>query len=200
MNLPLDQLTLLLLSLFPLSDANMEARKTIGNCKFDILFTKCVPHILETILFSLDYESYNTCLKVSTAWRELISSDSCRKKAKSIFHGEIDQDEDKLWQAAKEGNIEKVQSLSSRIFVDVNCVRGLDLSTPLYGAVSAPALHPRYASHKNVIKLQRGAKPNKSNKYEKTPNGDYFIKRSVMKGVLPQILEDLIQARKKVKV
>lgn len=38
------------------------------------------------------------------------------------------------------------------------------------------------------------------NKYEKTPNGDYFIKRSVMKGVLPQILEDLIQARKKVKV
>ena len=30
------------------------------------------------------------------------------------------------------------------------------------------------------------------NKYEKTPNGDYFIKRSVMKGVLPQILEDLI--------
>ena len=37
-------------------------------------------------------------------------------------------------------------------------------------------------------------------KYEKTPNGDYFIKRGVMRGVLPQILEDLVQARKKVKV
>lgn len=37
-------------------------------------------------------------------------------------------------------------------------------------------------------------------KYEKTPNGDYFIKRSVMRGVLPQILEDLVEARKKVKV
>ena len=38
------------------------------------------------------------------------------------------------------------------------------------------------------------------NMYEKTPNGDYFIKRSVSRGVLPQILEDLVQARKKVKV
>lgn len=38
------------------------------------------------------------------------------------------------------------------------------------------------------------------NKYEKTPNGDYFIKRGVMKGVLPQILEDLVAARKKVKI
>jgi len=36
--------------------------------------------------------------------------------------------------------------------------------------------------------------------YEKTPNGDYFIKRTVMRGVLPLILEDLVQARKKVKV
>jgi DNA polymerase delta subunit 1 len=36
-------------------------------------------------------------------------------------------------------------------------------------------------------------------KYERTPNGDYFVKRSVQKGVLPQILEDLIQARRRVK-
>ena len=36
--------------------------------------------------------------------------------------------------------------------------------------------------------------------YEKTPNGDYFAKRNVVRGVLPQILEDLVQARKKVKV
>ncbi|TNV85757.1 hypothetical protein FGO68_gene3112 [Halteria grandinella] len=35
--------------------------------------------------------------------------------------------------------------------------------------------------------------------YEKTPNGDYFIKKSVKKGVLPIILEELIQARKHVK-
>lgn len=33
----------------------------------------------------------------------------------------------------------------------------------------------------------------------KTPNGDYFIKSSVKKGILPQILEELISARKKAK-
>jgi DNA polymerase delta subunit 1 len=33
-------------------------------------------------------------------------------------------------------------------------------------------------------------------KYERTPNGDYFVKKSVTIGVLPQILEDLITARK----
>jgi DNA polymerase delta subunit 1 len=33
----------------------------------------------------------------------------------------------------------------------------------------------------------------------KTPNGDYFIKASVKKGILPQILEELIGARKKAK-
>jgi DNA polymerase delta subunit 1 len=37
------------------------------------------------------------------------------------------------------------------------------------------------------------------NKYEKSPNGDYFVKKNVVRGVLPQILEDLISARHKVK-
>ncbi len=36
--------------------------------------------------------------------------------------------------------------------------------------------------------------------YERTPNGDYFVKKSVKKGVLPIILEELIQARKRVKL
>lgn len=36
--------------------------------------------------------------------------------------------------------------------------------------------------------------------YERTPNGDYFIKKSIKKGVLPIILEELIQARKRVKI
>lgn len=32
--------------------------------------------------------------------------------------------------------------------------------------------------------------------YEKTPNGDYFVKKKVNKGVLPHILEELIATRK----
>jgi len=38
-----------------------------------------------------------------------------------------------------------------------------------------------------------------SSKFEKSPNGDYFVRRSVVQGVLPQILEDLVEARKQVK-
>ena len=33
----------------------------------------------------------------------------------------------------------------------------------------------------------------------RTPNGDHFVKASVKKGILPQILEELISARKKAK-
>jgi DNA polymerase delta subunit 1 len=33
----------------------------------------------------------------------------------------------------------------------------------------------------------------------KTPNGDYFMKSSMKKGVVPMILEDLIGARKRAK-
>lgn len=35
--------------------------------------------------------------------------------------------------------------------------------------------------------------------YEKTPTGDYFVKASVRKGILPRILEELLDARKKAK-
>ena len=33
----------------------------------------------------------------------------------------------------------------------------------------------------------------------KTPNGDFFIKKSIFKGVLPKILHDLVSTRKAVK-
>ena len=33
--------------------------------------------------------------------------------------------------------------------------------------------------------------------YIRTPNGDYFIKQTIKKGLLPMILEELIMARKK---
>jgi DNA polymerase delta subunit 1 len=35
--------------------------------------------------------------------------------------------------------------------------------------------------------------------YERTPNGDYFVKSEIKKGILPLILEELIGARKRVK-
>lgn len=36
--------------------------------------------------------------------------------------------------------------------------------------------------------------------YERTPSGDVFVKKDVLKGILPQILEELLAARKRAKV
>lgn len=33
--------------------------------------------------------------------------------------------------------------------------------------------------------------------YIKTPSGNYFVKERVRRGILPEILEDLLSARKK---
>ena len=136
---------------------------------FDTLFTMNVPHLLEKIFFSLDYESFKICLQVSTKWTELLTSESYLDEAKSLYHGEIVRDEGNLWLAAKQGNIGKVQSLSGSIFVNVNCEKGSDRSTPLCEAVeSACALSNRArnkakkASRKKVVQLllDRGANPN----------------------------------------
>lgn len=43
------------------------------------------------------------------------------------------------------------------------------------------------------------AKEFKDDEITQTPNGDFFVKPSVKKGILPMILEELIAARKKAK-
>ena len=62
-------------------------------CEFDRVFSKNVPHILENIFFSLDYESYKKCLELSYAWNELLKSESYQKKLKE----ELDRDHEKFW-------------------------------------------------------------------------------------------------------
>ena len=49
------------------------------------MFTKSVPHILEKIFFSLDYESFMACGKVCLAWKELHSSESYQQKADELL-------------------------------------------------------------------------------------------------------------------
>ena len=51
--------------------------------KFGILFMKYAPHIVEKI-FSLDYESFQTCPKVESTWDELLTSDSYQ-----VFHEKV---------------------------------------------------------------------------------------------------------------
>ena len=65
----------------------------MGSCAFDKLFSMNVPHILEKIFFSLDYESYKKCLEVSYAWNELLKSEQYLKIGKCEFQDELSEDE-----------------------------------------------------------------------------------------------------------
>ena len=56
------------------------------HCPLDELFTRNVPHILENIFFSLDYESFKTCMEVNKGWHELLTSRFYNKKALLLFH------------------------------------------------------------------------------------------------------------------
>ena len=81
-------------------------------CAIDKLFAKSVPHILEKIFFSLDYESYKHCLEVNTKWNALLISESYLKIGRSMFQDDIANDEKTLllW-IARDGNEKEVRRL-----------------------------------------------------------------------------------------
>ena len=87
---------------------------------FDTLFTRNVPHILEKIFFSLDYESYKLCLEVSKVWNDLLSTESYKKRAKYEYKQEISDDVKELYRQSNDGNIDAVMKIISIGLVDVN--------------------------------------------------------------------------------
>ena len=122
------------------------ARESADPCVtvFCTLFTKSVPHILERIFFSLDYESFKKCLEVSTAWKELLTSESFIIRGKMVFREEILRDEKTLPDASGRGKLDKVRNLLSTGMVDVDCAdQGWPHPTPLYKAA--------YCGHEDVI-------------------------------------------------
>ena len=91
--------------------------------------TKNVPHILEIILFSLDYKSFANCRKVSNTWRALLTSKSFQKKANSIYIQERVRCEKKLLKCSDAAKVYHLLSIG----VDPNCQDSWGL-TPLYYA------------------------------------------------------------------
>ena len=53
-------------------------------------------YVLEKIFFYLDYESFKSCLEVSKAWHELLTSELSIKKGKDVYHDAILEDHKKL--------------------------------------------------------------------------------------------------------
>ena len=141
-----------------------------GSCGFETLFAKNVPHLLEKIFFSLDYESFKTCREVNCTWHKLLTSDSYLKKAKSVFQEGILEDEKKLWLASKKGNVaEALRILDIAIgLVDINCM-------VVYGDGEAYGSTPLWQAgpwgKKDMVQLllERGADPNKADTRGRTP-------------------------------
>ena len=52
-----------------------------GHCAFDLLLSKSVPHVLEKIFFSLDYESFKNCQEVCNGWKKSLTSERFQRKA-----------------------------------------------------------------------------------------------------------------------
>ena len=88
------------------------------NANNRVLFNRDIPHVLEKIFLNLDYESYKECLQVNSSWYDLLTSSSFIGKARAKFSKKICKDGNKLWRAARDGNVSEVRKLTP--FADVN--------------------------------------------------------------------------------
>ena len=133
----------------------MDVGETVDSSAFDKLFKRNVPHIVEMIFLSLDFESFLRCLKVSKEWNKLLTSASFKMKCRSVFQEEICI---KVSLAIGEGSIEKVKRLLSTEMVDMN----YNMRNWRLGQRSSYLFRAIYSGHTDVLTLllENGADPN----------------------------------------
>ena len=134
-------------------------------CEFDRLFTKSIPHILEKIFFSLDFDSFVACRSVCRSWNGLHSSEMYQRKAEELLNSEV-----KLCQSSWDGNVEEVGNLLSS-GVSPNCTRVLGDAIWLINGYGTPLIFAATNGHLDVVELllNAGANPNKPDMDGVTP-------------------------------
>ena len=100
-----------------------EITHTLGT--FGAQSERDVPHILEKIFLSLDYNAFKKCQEVSKDWKNLLISEPFLERGKTIFCEQIRND---LMHSTKEGNIDKIIKLFSRFRIDVNFISENDMN------------------------------------------------------------------------
>ena len=109
---------------------------------FDKLFTKNVPHILEKIFFSMDHESFETCLNVSKSWNRLLTSESFKAKGKCAFREVMER---QTFDAAWTGNTEELRRILSGGMADLTRWESKGSMPPLCAAA--------HQGHSDMVQL-----------------------------------------------
>ena len=130
----------------------------MDHSKFDRIFTKNVPHILEKIFFSLDYQTYKACSEVCQAWKDTLSSEHFILRATKL----LTKNDRRLIRASGEGNLANVRRILSECMVDVNNERQSYRSRSLYMAMDKGHLEL------GKLLLDAGADPNQEDEQGRT--------------------------------
>ena len=137
---------------------------------------RSVPHILENIFFSLDYDSFIICMNVNKTWKKLLSTEPYQQRLQELLiekkENERKLQEHKkrmgkiLYKASKEGNAEVVKNLSNISKVNVNIL--VELSP---WRQSTPLLEASREGHEDVVNilLDAGALVSMADSYGITP-------------------------------
>ena len=143
----------------------------MDNSDFNKLFNSNVPHIIERIFLSLDYQTFKNCHQVCNAWNEVLSIESFQNKAEML----LSENNLKLCRASTEGNLYEVRRILSHGMVDFNSVLQWHIienitrnSTTHMGTIYG---------HKDVLYLLLTVGANQTGEYCYTP-----ISRSVIFG------------------